>query len=38
MTMEISIPSGGIKAASFGAAFTLLAATGVTPAGAHKIS
>jgi len=36
--MEISIPSGGIKAACFGAAFVLLAATGATPAGAHKIS
>jgi len=36
--METSNPSGGIKAACFGAAFVLLAATGVTPAVAHKIS
>jgi hypothetical protein len=35
MTMKISILSGSIKAACFGAAFVLLAATGVTPAAAQ---
>jgi hypothetical protein len=35
MTMKISILNGGINAACFGAAFVLLAATGVTPAAAQ---
>jgi hypothetical protein len=35
MTMKISIPSRGFKAASLGAAFALLALTGVAPIAAQ---